>query len=233
MWRWLPSWWPRTAAARPAAPSSSWSRSAERRRPGRPHGNAGPGTCCTTYSCSEQRLRRALDHIAARHDRPLPTATPRDEALVAELRRRIGGLVTARGRHPAVRAHLAAVHRAVPRRHEPGGPARLPALADDRQGDVCEQPPLPLDRAAVAPRSARLAAALAAGVRESPVGHPVPFWALPWSSGNLIHHALPPDAVRSADRTPRPIDFLPSSSSAGAMAASKDCFTSWGSRADT
>ena len=44
-------------------------------------------------------------------------------------------------------------------------------------------------------------------LRESPVGHPVPFWALPWSSGNLIHHAY--HLAQFEARTGRPAERFP------------------------
>ncbi len=103
-------------------------------------------------------------------------------------------------RRPAVRARLAQVRRAVSRRHGPGGSSRLLALADDRQGDVREQSPLPVAGAAFTARPARLAAALAAGA--TGVARRPPRALLGASLEQRQPHSpcLPSGAVRGADR---------------------------------
>jgi hypothetical protein len=137
-----------------------------------------------------KRLKGALDRISARHDRPLPGATPRDEALVAELRRRIEALgpPPAGDNQPSERIWRRFVEqfRDAVGREDPRSFLRWPTIA--KAMFVSNQPYLSIELLSLRSRRdwrPRWRPAL----RESPVGHPVPFWALPWSSGNLIHHA--------------------------------------------
>jgi hypothetical protein len=159
------------------------------------------------------RLKRALEQIAARHDRPLPAATPRDEALVAELRRRIETLDVppAANEQPSEgvwRRFIAKFHDAVAL-EDPRAFLRWPTIA--KAMFVSNHPYLSLELASLRLRRdwrRRWRPAL----RESPAGHPVPFWALPWSSGNLIHHAyhlaqFEARTGRAAERFPAVFEF--------------------------
>ena len=137
-----------------------------------------------------KRLKRALDRVSARHDRPLPAASPREEALVAELRRRIEALdVSSAGAdQPSERIWRRFIEQFCDAmaREDPRAFLRWPTIA--KAMFVSNQPYLSLELLSLRSRRDwrhRWRPAL----RESPVGHPLPFWALPWSSGNLIHHA--------------------------------------------
>jgi hypothetical protein len=154
------------------------------------------------------RLKRTLERVAARHDRPLPPATPRDDALVAELRRRIAGLgVPPPGADlPSERIWRRFVEqfRDVVVREDPRAFLRWPTIA--KAMFVGNHPYLAIELAALRARRdwhQRWRPAL----RESPAGHPVPFWALPWSSGNLIHHAY--HLAQFEARTGRPAERYP------------------------
>jgi hypothetical protein len=155
-----------------------------------------------------KRLKSALDRVSARHDRPMPAATPRDEALVAELRRRIRALEGSPvgDEQPSERVWRRFVeqfHDAMGR-EDPRGFLRWPTIA--KAMFVSNQPYLSIELLSLRARRdwrRRWRPAL----RESPVGHPVPFWALPWSSGNLIHHAY--HLTQFEARTGRPADRFP------------------------
>jgi hypothetical protein len=155
-----------------------------------------------------KRLKSALDRMSARHDRPMPAATPRDEALVAELRRRIRALEGSPvgDEQPSERIWRRFVeqfHDAMGR-EDPRGFLRWPTIA--KAMFVSNQPYLSIELLSLRARRdwrRRWRPAL----RESPVGHPVPFWALPWSSGNLIHHAY--HLTQFEARTGRPADRFP------------------------
>jgi len=156
-----------------------------------------------------KRLKRALDRLSARHDRPMPPATPREEALVADLRRRVAalGLPSTGNAQPSERVwrRFAELFREAVLREDPRGFLRWPAIA--KAMFVSNQPYLSLELLALRSRrdwQRRWRPAL----RESPVGHPVPFWALPWSSGNLIHHAY--HLAQFEARTGRPANRFPS-----------------------
>jgi hypothetical protein len=137
-----------------------------------------------------KRLKGALDRVSARHDRPLPAATPGDEAAVAELRRRIEALgpPPAGDDQPSERIWRRFVEqfRDAMGRDDPRAFLRWPMIT--KAMFVSNQPYLSIELLSLRSRRdwrRRWRPAL----RESPVGRPVPFWALPWSSGNLIHHA--------------------------------------------
>ena len=137
-----------------------------------------------------RRLKGALDRISARHDCPLPAATPRDQALIAELRYRIEklGVMPVGDDQPSERVWRRFVeqfHDAV-KREDPRAFLRWPTIS--KAMFVSNQPYVSLELLSLRSRRdwrQRWRPAL----RESLVGRPVPFWALPWSSGNLIHHA--------------------------------------------
>jgi hypothetical protein len=137
-----------------------------------------------------KRLKGVLDRLAARHDRPLPAATPRDEGLVAELRRHIDALgpPPPGDGQPSERIWRAFVtqFRDAVGREDPRAFLRWPMIA--KAMFVTNQPYLSIELLSLRARRdwrRRWQPAL----RESAVGHPLPFWALPRSSGNLIHHA--------------------------------------------
>jgi hypothetical protein len=160
-----------------------------------------------------KRLKSVLDRVSARHDRPLPAATPRDEALVTELRRRIEAL----GPPPAgdgqpsehVWRRFIEQFRDAVGREDPRAFLRWPMIA--KAMFVSNQPYLWMELLSLRSRRdwrPRWRPAL----RESPIGHPVPFWALPWSSGNLIHHAyhlsqFEARTGRRAERFPAVFEF--------------------------
>jgi hypothetical protein len=173
-----------------------------------------------------KRLKRALDRVSARHDRPMPAATPREEALVAELRRRIRALEGSPvgDEQPSERVwrrFIEQFHDAMGR-EDPRGFLRWPTIA--KAMFVTNQPYLSIELLSLRARRdwrRRWRPAL----REFPVGHPVPFWAC---HGAAAISSTTPTIWRSSKRGPdaRPTDSHRSSSSAGAMAACVDCFTS-------
>jgi hypothetical protein len=167
-----------------------------------------PSLAPVGFLLHNKRLKGALDRVSARYDRPLPAATPRDEALVAELRRRIEalGAPPPGDDQPSERIWRRFVEqfRDAMRREDPRGFLRWPAIA--KAMFVSNQPYLALELLSLRARRdwrQRWRPAL----RESPVGRPVPFWALPWSSGNLIHHAY--HLAQFEARTGRPAERFP------------------------
>jgi hypothetical protein len=155
-----------------------------------------------------KRLKAACDRIAARHDRPLPAATPRDEELVTELRRRIATLAppSPGDGQPSERVWRRFVQqfRDTVGREDPRAFLRWPTIV--KAMFVSNQPYLSVELLSLRARRdwrSRWRPAL----RESPVGHPVPFWALPSSSGNLIHHAY--HLAQFEARTGRPAEQFP------------------------
>jgi hypothetical protein len=152
-----------------------------------------------------KRLKRAFDRVSARHDHPLAHATAREELLVRELRCRIDALdhTPASAAPPSQRVWIRFVDqfRDALRHEDPREFLRWPTIA--KAMFVSNQPYLSLELVALRARRdwrRRWRPAL----RESPAGRPVPFWALPWSSGNLIHHAY--HLAQFETRTGRPAD---------------------------
>lgn len=142
------------------------------------------------YALSHPGTRRLLDRISARYDHPLPAATSHDDELARDLRRRVEAFSVpqARGDNPSeliwqrfMERFLEAVLREDPRSF-----LRWPVIR--KAMCVTNQPYIALELLSLRLRSGwrqRWKPAL----RESPPGHPLPFWAMPSSSGNLIHHA--------------------------------------------
>jgi hypothetical protein len=167
-----------------------------------------PNLARITFLLHNRRLKGALDRVAARHDHPLPAAAPSDEAAVAELRRRIEAL----GPPPPVddqpseriwRRFVEQFRDAVSR-DDPRAFLRWPTIA--KAMFVSNQPYLSIELLSLRARRDwrhRWRPAL----RESPVGRPVPYWALPWSSGNLIHHAY--HLAQFEARTGRQVNWFP------------------------
>ena len=181
-----------------------------------------------------KRLKRALDRVSARHDRPLPAATPREEALVAELRRRIETLdVSSAGAdQPSERIWRRFIEqfRDAMGRDDPRAFLRWPTIA--KAMFVSNQPYLSIELLSLRSRRdwrQRWRPAL----RESPVGHPRALLGAAVEQRQPDPPRLPSGAVRGADRAGWPSGFPPSSSSAAATAACADSSTSWGSRAAT
>lgn len=135
-------------------------------------------------------LKGAMDRLAARHDRPLPPATARELELVRDLRREVEeiGLPPAGDDQPSEivwRSFMERFFEAV-RREDPRAFLRWPVIR--KAMFVSNQPYLALELLFL--RSRRdWARRWRPALRESATGHPPPFWALPSSSGNLIHHA--------------------------------------------
>lgn len=138
-----------------------------------------------------KKARRAIvDLVAAMHDRPLPPPTKREQKLVGDLR----ATFQAMNRRPIEGGKCAEsewVDNAV--RLE-----QLVACDDPRRflrWDVIQKTMFITQAGYVAPELKQLQRRVdwhdrwERTIRESPAGHPVPYWRYPQSSGNCIQHA--------------------------------------------
>lgn len=135
-------------------------------------------------------LKRFLGWIAARGDRPLPAATPREEELVAELRATLAALQpSASGTPPPSEQVWVDFARRFDEAVRTGDPREfLRWRVVQKAMFVSNQPYLVLEYLALR-FSADWQSRWRPALQESAAGHPVPFALCRRSSGNLIHHA--------------------------------------------
>ena len=135
-------------------------------------------------------LERALERLAVRYDRPLAAATAHEEELGGELRRQAEAMKVP---HRAEEQPSEKMWREFSERfisnlqqEDPRTFLRWPVIRKTMV--VSSQPYLAAEWLHLRLRSdwgTRWRPAL----KESAMGHPMPFWAMPASSGTLIHHA--------------------------------------------
>ncbi len=150
-----------------------------------------------------KRITGLLDRVAARYDRALPAASPQDQVPAQELRRRIEAfrIPPSGADKPSEQIWKGFMERFLEtvRRDDPRAFLRWPVIR--KAMCVGNQPYLTLELLSLRSNPGwrqRWRPAL----RESPAGHPLPFWARPSSSGNLIHHAY--HLAQFETRTGRP-----------------------------